>query len=66
MVPTSSMLDQNQCGRRLNSSRSVLAAVARDHHGEVLFFWGTRHQLCSPAQAEVDALLWTVKLAIHG
>ena len=50
----------------LNSSRTALASVARDHHGEVLFLWGTRHQLCSPAQAEADALLWAVKLAIHG
>lgn len=30
----------------LNSSRSELAVVARDHRGEVLFLRGVRHHLC--------------------
>nr|XP_023892398.1 uncharacterized protein LOC112004387 [Quercus suber] len=49
----------------LNSSRSALAVVAMDHRGEVLFLRGVRHYLCRPAQAEAEALLWAVKLAIQ-
>nr|XP_023883236.1 uncharacterized protein LOC111995564 [Quercus suber] len=49
----------------LNSFWLALAVVARDHRGEVLFLRGIRHHLCRLAQAEADALLWAVKLAIQ-
>ena len=49
----------------LNSSRSALAIVARNHHGEVIYVWGKRHQICIPAQTEAEALLWVVHLAIQ-
>ncbi|KAK9998433.1 hypothetical protein SO802_018036 [Lithocarpus litseifolius] len=49
----------------LNSSKSALAVVARNHHGDVLFVWGKQHHLCNPSQAEASALLWVVQLAIQ-
>lgn len=39
--------------------------MARDHRGEVIFLRGIRHHLCRPTQAEVDALLWAMKLVIQ-
>ena len=47
----------------LDSTKSALAVVARNHLGEVLFIWGKVHHLCSPMIAEASALLWTVQLA---
>nr|POF02844.1 hypothetical protein CFP56_10902 [Quercus suber] len=41
----------------LNSSKTTLAVVARNHLREVLFIWGKENQLCSPLQAEAMALL---------
>ncbi|XP_075640616.1 uncharacterized protein LOC142612404 [Castanea sativa] len=49
----------------LNSSKSALAVVARDHQGEVLYIWGCQHHLCSPSQAEASSILWAVKLALQ-
>ena len=49
----------------LNDTRSELAVVARDNHGEVIHIWETRHHLCTSAQAEAEALLWEVNLAIQ-
>ncbi|KAL0012539.1 hypothetical protein SO802_007647 [Lithocarpus litseifolius] len=49
----------------LNNSSSALAVVARNHLGEVLFIWGSRHHLCTPSQAEAAAILWAVHLAIQ-
>lgn len=43
---------------------SALAVVVGDNHGEVICIWGTRHRLCTSAQAEAEALLWAVNLAI--
>ena len=42
------------------NSRSALAVVARNHLGEVLFIWGSRHHLCTPSQAEIVAILRVV------
>ena len=49
----------------LNETRSALAVVARDNHGEFIHIWGTRHHLFTSAQAEAEALLWAVNLAIQ-
>ncbi|KAK9986829.1 hypothetical protein SO802_031780 [Lithocarpus litseifolius] len=49
----------------LSNSRSVLAVVARNHLGEILFIWGSSYHLCAPSQAEAAATLWAVHLAIQ-
>ena len=49
----------------LSSSKSALAAVARDHQGHVIKVWGSNHYHCSPIQAESAALLLAVELAIQ-
>ena len=47
----------------LDSTKSALAVVARNHLGKVLFLWGKVHHLCSPMIAEASALLWAIQLA---
>jgi len=49
----------------LNSSKSALAVVAKDHQGEVLYIWGSGLHSCSPSQAEATSILWAVQLAIQ-
>ncbi|KAL0013274.1 hypothetical protein SO802_000343 [Lithocarpus litseifolius] len=49
----------------LNSSKSALAVVARNHLGKALFVWGKVHQLCPPLQAKALALLWAAHLTIQ-
>ncbi|XP_030958726.1 uncharacterized protein LOC115980636 [Quercus lobata] len=49
----------------LNSSKSALAVVARDHRGEVLYIWGSSFHSWSPSQAEATSILWAVQLAIQ-
>ena len=41
-----------------------LAMVARNEFGEVLKLWVKIHDLCTPTQAEVAAILWALNLAI--
>ena len=44
---------------------STLATVARDDNGEVIQVWAKLHELCSPLQAEVATVLWTLQIAIE-
>ena len=49
----------------LNSSTTTLAAVARDHRGDVVKGWSKHVKVCSPIQAKASAILWAVDLAIE-
>ena len=44
---------------------STLATVARDDNGEVIQVWAKLQELCSPLQAEVATVLWTLQIAIE-
>ena len=48
----------------LNSSTTTLAAVARDHRGDIVKVWSKHVKVCLPIQAEASAILWAVELAI--
>lgn len=48
----------------LNSSKTTLAVVARNHHENVLFVWG-KVQLYPLLQAKAPTLLWAVHLTIQ-
>ena len=49
----------------MSNSKSTLAVVARNHLGIAISLWGREHHLCSPAQAEAEAILWAVQIAIQ-
>ena len=49
----------------LSNSKSALAVVARNHLGIAISIWGKEHHLCSPVQAEAEAILWAVQIAIQ-
>ncbi|KAL0010262.1 hypothetical protein SO802_005370 [Lithocarpus litseifolius] len=45
----------------ISTSSTGLAAIARDHAGEVIHVWTEMHKPCSPLQAEAFALVWAVQ-----
>ena len=48
----------------MSENFTALVVVAKNKDGEVLKVLAKVHEWCSPLQAEVETILWTIQLAL--